>query len=150
MSDTPTTTTTEDEPVLIVGGDPTRDTSNDRFPFRLGATDDKILTATRPKMATILDMVDSLFNEANPVAQASAFNDLLSEVLDDASEKHVRARLRSKDDDLDLDHPDLQAMFKTLLAMWYPQARPTGGRPGSSRPSARTGKRSTARSRSKA
>lgn len=149
MTTDPTNAPPEDEPVLIVGGESTRDTTNDRFPFMLGSDDNRVLVGTRPKMATILDMVDALFNEANPVAQAKAFNELLSEVLDDESEQIVRARLRDKADDLDLDHPDLQAMFKTLLSLWYPQARPTGGRPGSSRPSARTGKRSTVRSRSK-
>lgn len=142
--------TAADEAVQIIGGEPTRDTSNDRFPFRLGATDDTILIGTRPKMAIVLDMVDALYDESNQIEQAKALLGLLDEVLDEASCAHVRKRFKDKDDDLDLDHPDFLQMFQVLLGIWYPQARPTGGPRASSARSARTGKRSTARSPRKA
>ena len=136
----------EMEPVRVGGGTSSRNTIHDRFPFYLG-DDDTVLIGTRPKMAVLIDLVAGMTDDGDPMRQAAVFNEFLSEVLDEDSEAYLRSRLRDREDDLDLDHPDIEAMFKTLVGVWY-GARPTGGRRGSSAPSARTGKRSTVRARS--
>lgn len=138
---------TQDQPVRIVTGQKTRDTTNDRFVFQLG-DDDTVLVALRPPLAVMLTMIESLTDETNVLAQAASFNRLITEVFPDESEAYLRGRLEDRDDELDLDHPLFVEMFQTFVAIWYPGAGPTGGRRGSSASSARTGKRSTARSRS--
>lgn len=141
------------QPVRIGGAASGRDTTLDRFPFYLGATDETVLIGTRPPIATLLRLVSVMQDEGNVMAMAAAYNEFLDEVLDEPSAAYLRKRMEDKDDELDLDHPDLHEMFKHLVAVWYGgggPGRPTGGRGASSPPSSTTGKRSTARSRSKA
>lgn len=135
------------EPTRIGGGASTRNKVHDLYPFQLG-DDDEVLIGTRPKMAVLLDLVGGMTDDTNPVAQAATFNEFIGEVLDEPSETYLRTRLADREDDLDLDHPDIEAMFKHLVGVWY-GAHPSGGRRGSSTSSARTGKRSTARARSR-
>lgn len=143
------TATDEDlQPVRIHGTGQTRDTTHDRFPFYLG-DDDTVLIGTRPKMATLIDLVGLMSDETDELAQVAAYNEFLDEVLDADSVAYLRGRFRDRDDLLDLDHPEVQQMFRTLVEVWYGKpARPTGGRPGSAGSPARTGRRSTARARS--
>lgn len=137
------------QPLHITAPAPTRDTTQDRFPFYLG-DDDTVLTGTRPKQAVLLRIVGAMGDDSDPMAQAAAFDQFLDKVLDGDSVAHLRGRMEDDDDDLDLDHPLVVQMFETLIGVWYgPRARPTGGRRGSSVPPSRSGTRSTARSRSR-
>lgn len=141
------TTTPEVIPTRIGGGDSGRDTTNDRYPFQLG-DDDTVLIGTRPPIALLLRLIAGMEDDTNLMAMAATYNEFLDKVLDDASAKRVRDRMEDPADELDLDHPDLKAMFTHLIEVWY-QVRPTGGRRGSAASSSRTGKRSTARSGSR-
>lgn len=139
---------TEDVQALhITAPEPTRDTTQDRFPFYLG-NDDTVLTGTRPKMAVLLRIVAAMGDDSDPLAQAAAFDLFLDKILDVDSVAYVRARMEDDDDDLDLDHPLIEQMFQTLVGVWY-GTRPTGGRRGSAASPSRSGKRSTVRSRSR-
>ena len=140
---------TEDlQPLHITATDPDRDTSQDRFPFYLG-DDNTVLIGTRPKMAVLLRLVAAMGDDADPFAQASAFDLFLDKVLDAESVKHIRARMEDDDDELDLDHPLISQLFQTLVGVWY-GTRPTGGRRGSAASPSQSGRRSTARSQSRA
>lgn len=137
------------QPLQITAAEKPRDTTHDRFPFQLG-DDDTVLIGTRPKMALLLRVVGALSDDTKPAEQAMAFDQFLDRVLDTESVTYLRTRMEDPKDDLDLDHPLVEQMFRTLIEVWYgASARPTGGRRGSSAPPSRSGKRSTARSRSR-
>lgn len=137
----------EADVLQFAGGDDDRDTTNDRVPFRLGEHPD-VLIGSRPKMAVLLDVMAALNDDSDEAAQALAFSELLEEVLEPDSVEAIRGRLRDRNDTLDLDSPGIQQMFKTLVGLWY--EGPTGKGRGSRPSPARTGRRSTARARSRA
>lgn len=139
----------EEADVLQFGGAETdRDKSNDHVAFMLGDDDEdpNVYHAQRPKMAVLLQIAAVLDDDTNPMAQAGAFDGLLDEILDTESVELIRARLRDKDDDLDLDSPGIVNMFQTLVGLWY--GRPTGKPRASRGSSSRTAKASTVRRRS--
>lgn len=134
----------EADVLQFAGADTSRDKTSDRQPFRLEG-DDTVYTARRPKMAVLLRLVSLMSDDSNEFAQAAAFDSMLEKILEPDSAAALRARLEDDEDDLDLDSPGIANMFQTLLGLWY--QRPTGPRRSSPRPSSRTTKRSTARSR---
>lgn len=149
-------TEAEEADVLqFAGGTEGRDKTNDRVLFRLAAADADgevieapfVYTAVRPKMAILLRLAAAMDDDASPMKQAAAFDDLLPRILDEKSFAELDRRLCDPEDDMDLDSPGIQNMFETLVGLWY-GGRPTVGRPASRGSSARTGRRSTVRSRS--
>lgn len=139
----------EEAEVLQFGGaDTSRDKTNDHVRFYLGdeGEDPTIYQARRPKMAVLLTMANALMDDGDPIKQAAAFDGLMAKILEPESEAALRARLEDPDDDLDLDSPNIETMFRTLVGLWY--GRPTGKPAGSPRSPSRTGRRSTARRRS--
>lgn len=138
----------EQTPLRITAPQEERDTTHDRVPFYLGEDDDTIYTAVRPKMAVLLDVAEAVADDSNEMAQAAAFKTLLQQVLDAASYSSIRMRLMDPKDELDLDHPLIQQMFRDLVGLWY--GGPTGRPAGSSRSRGTTGRRSTVRRRSPA
>lgn len=135
----------EADVLQFAGADEDRDKTNDQVPFRL-AGDDTVYVGHRPKMAVLLEVLEALSDEADQMAQALAFNRLMDKVLTPDSVTALRDRFADEDDELDLDSPGIEQMFKTLVGLWY--GGPTGKAPASRRSPARTGKRSTVRARS--
>lgn len=133
-------------PVRFNSGKAKRDTAHDVVPFYLG-DDDTVLTALRPKTAILIDLAAVLIDDSDEIRQITGLGNLLAEILDDDSYAHLAARLRDRDDALDLDDPDLIEALRYLVGLWY--GRPIGKRAGSSSQPAPTGKRSTVRRRSK-
>lgn len=136
----------EADVLQFAGADDKRDKTSDRQPFRL-AGDDTVYVGQRPKMAVLLNLAKAMADDTDQMAQAAAFDTMLEKVLDPESAAAMRDRLNDEDDDLDLDSPGIVNMFQTLLGLWY--GRPTTRPAASRRPSSRTTKRSTGRSRSK-
>lgn len=142
-------TTETEEPVVLqfAGAETDRDTTNDHVPFQLADDDTTTYHARRPKMAILLKVATALNDDSDPIKQAGSFHDLIGRVLEPESAEALHARLEDEDDDLDLDSPGIENMFKTLVGLWY--GGPTG-KPRASRSSpSRTGRRSTVRARSK-
>lgn len=135
----------EDDVLQFAGAEENRDKSNDHQPFRL-AGDDTVYHARRPKSAILLKLMAALGDDNDGMAQVMAFDNLLGKILQPDSEKALRDRLEDEADDLDLDSPGIEQMFKALVGLWY--GGPTGRPPASRRSPSRTGKRSTVRARS--
>lgn len=120
----------DDSTILAIPGAPTpRDRTNDVLALRLG-DHPEVLTAHRPPLAVLLDLITAM-DSGDTMAQAAAFNTLLDEVLAEESVAHVRARFADRDDDLDLDSPEVENLFKVLVGLWYegPTRRPSGSSP---------------------
>lgn len=139
----------EPEVLQLAGATEDRDTSNDLIGFVLGDAPE-VYTGKRPKMAVLLKVASALDDDTNPMAQAAAFDQMIEKILTPESSEVLRARLLDDDDDLDLDSPGIQQMFKTLVGLWYggPIGGRSTGRPGSRGSQQRTGRRSTVRARS--
>jgi hypothetical protein len=123
-----------------------RDRSQDRIPFALG-DDDTVMYAVRPKVVILMDVAASLADSENVFGQARAVNEFIDKILDDDSRLYLRERFDDPDDDMDLDNDDLISAMEYVVGRWY--GRPTGSRPGSPEPRSRSGKRSTAKRRSR-
>lgn len=106
--------------------------------------DDTVLTARRPKMAVLLELVQGLESESQ-IEQVNVFDRFLDQVLDEDSAEHLRERFRDPEDDLDMD--SLDGPLQYLVGKWY--NRPTGSRRAGAASPRRTGRASTVRSRSK-
>jgi DNA-binding protein len=136
----------EADVLQFAGADEDRDKTNDIVPFRL-AGDDTVYVGQRPKMAVLLEVLSVLNDDTDEMAQAMAFGNLLEDVLQADSVTALRKRLTDRTDELDLDSPGIEQMFKTLVGLWY--GGPTGKAPASRPSRARTGRGSTVRARSK-
>lgn len=119
-------------------------------PFQLD-DDPTVLHATRPKMAVLLKAAQAVMVDDQPgdvvpgAAQIGVFVSLMDKMFTPETVDYLNARWDDNDDDLDVDC--LGPIFQALVGLWY--RRPTGSPAASQRPRPRSGKRSTARSRSK-
>ena len=112
--------------------------------------DGTLLTAQAPKSMAMLDLADladlDMNDPANMPAVLRAVQSFLNDCLDSPSRAHIQARLYDPDDDFDVDSlvPVLHWMTEEFTA----KQRPTTPSSGSSVTRGRTGRASTARSRS--
>ncbi|UQS95172.1 hypothetical protein Pam4_29 [Pseudanabaena phage Pam4] len=120
-----------DDVLAIPGAPEPRDRTNDHLTLRLG-DHPEVLHAHRPPLAVLLDLITAM-DASDPMAQAAAFNGLLDEVLAEESVAHVRERFADRDDDLDLDSPEVENLFKVLVGLWYegPTRKPSASSPSS-------------------
>jgi hypothetical protein len=149
-----TDTTTAAPAPLVIDTTDDRDRSGDLIPFQLQAKDPDtgdmvthpdVLTARRPKMAIMLELLAALGDETNEIRQALALDGLLDKVLVPDDVPLLRARLKDPDDDLDV--LGLVPILTTLVGRWY--GGPTTKPSGSPRTQRSSGRRSTASKRSK-
>jgi hypothetical protein len=107
--------------------------------------DGTLLTARRPKTATFLALAE-FSDGGNGWDQMHAVRTFMEESLEPESRTHVQDRLADPDDEFDLE--DIVPIVNWMVTEF--STRPTSRPSGSPPPRKRTGKASTARSRSKA
>lgn len=123
----------------------------DEFPFTLGRAGEpvegaKVLIARRPKAAVLMRLASVDPHTKDLSTMVRVIDTFLDHVLDKESREYVRGRFDDPDDDWDVDL--LVPVINACKARWY--GRPTGRATGSSGSPNSRGKRSTARSSSRA
>lgn len=100
------------------------------------------LQVRKPKGAFFVQLATKM--GGSELAQAAAVDEVLDKVFDDESREHVRARLDDDEDDFDVE--EFGAILQRLRSVW---GKGRGGSASGSKSQPRkSGRRSTARSRS--
>lgn len=156
--------TTDADGVIDFGPDPESTPSADdptrvlRFRLALDPTDPEsrmdpaILVAIRPKTARLLDLAAGVPLDAitsgsvenlAAAGMLGVWKQVMEEILDEESYAYLDARLKDREDTLDLTH--MGPTMEVLQERWF--GGPTGSRSGSPKQRPRSGKKSTVNKR---
>ncbi len=132
----------EGDPIVLEFKTPERQEGQEARPWQAMTIDGHVVMVREPKGAFMLGMAQHLTTD-NPAAEAAAVAEMIDKVFDADAATHIRERLNDDDDDFDTD--ELGVILDRLREVWAKRRRPTGRSTGSSRRSATTTRRSTAR-----